>query len=122
MRNIARRSSSCSCGKEKKKAVSAHTFDIPPVPSGVSSYNVGSGPMLIPEPEAKSGVGKGQGLAHWSQCDLAVQCTDGMCQINMGSFLVLAIVPTCADTDSMRCVVLGPKGVKGQRWASFLEE
>ena len=45
-----------------------------------------------------------------------------MCQINMGSFLVLAIAPTCADTDSMRRVVLGPKGLKGQRRASFLEE
>ena len=85
------------------KAVSAHTIDIPPVPSGVSSYNVGSEMSLLPgaSSEAKSGTGKGQGVAHWSQCDLAVQCTDSMCQISMGSFPVLAIALTCADTDGM---------------------
>ena len=78
-------------GKAKMKAVSAHTFDIPLV----SSYNVGSvpapgsasvkTPLLGADLEAKSGAGKGQGLAHSSQCDLPVQCTDGMYQINMGS-------------------------------------
>ena len=66
--------------KEKMKAVSAHTIaahtiDIPPVPSGVSSYNSSSEMSLLPDAssEAKSGTGKGQGVAHWSQCDLAVQ-------------------------------------------------
>ena len=34
----------------------------------------------------------------------------------------MLIVPTCADTDGMRCVVLAPKGMKGQRRTSFLEE
>ena len=59
-------------GKEKRKAVSAHTFDIPPVPSSfwpVLSYNVGSvsapgsasvkTPVLGVDLEAKSGAGKG---------------------------------------------------------------
>jgi hypothetical protein len=124
-----------NAGKEGTKAVSANHFDIPLVPSSfvpVSSYNAsavpapGSGsikvPLLSSESGAQSGTGKGKGLAHWNQCDLAVQCTDSMCQINMGTFLVLLIAPTCADTDGMRCVVLAPKGLKGQRRTSFLEE
>ena len=119
-------------GKESTKAVSANHFDIPPVPSSfgpVSSYNAsavpapGSGsikaPQLGSDSGAQSGTGKGKGPAHWNHCDLAVQCTDGMRQINMGTFPVLLIAPTCADTDGMRCVVMAPQGLKGQRRTSF---
>ena len=124
-----------NASKENTKAVLANHFDILLVPSSfgpVSSYNAsalpapGSGsikaPQLGSDSSAQSGTEKKKGPAHWNQCDLAVQCTDRMCQINMGTFLVLLIAPTCADTDGMQCVVLTPKGLKEQRRTSFLEE
>ena len=89
-----------NASKESAKAMSANHFDIPSVPSSfgpVSSYNAsavpapGSGsvkaPQLGSDSSAQSGTGKGKGPAHWNHCDLAVQCTDGMCQINMGRYL-----------------------------------
>ena len=119
------------------QVVSVNHFNILPVPSSfrlVLCYNESGGPVSYYREGAVSAPGSGvvkalqpgsdlstqsgtkrkKGPAHWNHCDLAVQCVEGMCQVHMGTFPVLLRALMCEDTDSMRCAVLAPKGLKGQ--------
>ena len=102
--------------KESTKAVSANHFDILLVLLSfrpVSSYNAsaipapGSGsikaPQLGSDLSAQSGTEKKKGLAHWNQCNLTVQCTDSMCQISMGTFLVADSTDMCRHRQHAMC-------------------
>ena len=104
---------------------------VPPSFGQVLSCNLGSvsatGPPSIKSPlpiyiarihfGTKSGTSKAQAAAHRGQCNLTMQCTGNRFWVNMGSPSVLVVALPCADTGGMRCVVLGPKGLKGERMA-----
>ena len=128
-----------------EQVVSANHVDIPPVPpsSGeVACYSESAGPVLEYTEGAASAPGLGavkapqpgtsrntqasakqrRGPSNWNHGDLAVQCGKGACQVLIGTISTLLIEVACGDTASMRCSILAPKGVKGQRRISFLEE
>jgi hypothetical protein len=113
--------------------LSATHFNIPPVPSSfgpVASYNASAVPapssrsiktaQADPRSSVQSGTNKKE--EPWNRCDLTVQCTDGKCQVNMGTLPVLLIAPTCAGTDGMECVVTAPGGLNKQKRTDFLKE
>ena len=58
----------------------------------------------------------------WKLADLAVQCTDGLCQVNMGTVPVMLIEPAGEGTDAMRCSFLAPNELKGSSRTAFVEE
>jgi hypothetical protein len=74
------------------------------------------------DPEIQAIAEQKRESSHWNLADLAVLCTDGKCQVNMGTIPVLLIAPTCADTDGMECVVAAPVGLNKQGRKQFLRE
>ena len=125
----------CRGSTSNDQEVSANHFDIPAVPSSfesVARYSESAGPVSrlgavdTPQPgsdqDAQASAKQKGDPMHWKLADLAVQCTDGLCQVNMGTIPVMLIEPACEDTDGMRCSFLAPNELKGSRRTAFVEE
>ena len=119
--------------------VSVNHFDIPAVLSSfdpVVHYSESAGPVLklgaVDTPQlgsdqdAQASAKQKGDLMHWKLADLrvTVQCTDGLCQVNMGPVPVpvMLIEPACKDTDGMCCSFLALNKLKGMSRTAFVEE
>jgi hypothetical protein len=69
--------------------------------------------------QKKEPVGQHGGKKHWNLTDLSVLCTEGRCQVNMGTIPVLLTAPTW---DGIKYVAAAPSGLSKQRRNSFLKE
>ena len=105
--------------------VSVNHFDIPAVPSSfepVARYSESAGPVAKLGAVDTPQQGSRSDPMCWKLADLAVQCTDGLCQVNMGTVPVMLIDPAGESTDAMRCSFLAPNELKGSSKTAFVDE
>ena len=120
---------------DKRKEVSAYRFDITVVPLGfepAECYSESAGPVSklgaddTSRPNTDTNASEGDKLnnepRHWKLADLAVQCTEGLCQVNLGPVPIMVIEPKCDDTDGMKCTLLVPSRLGWSRRTAFLDE
>ena len=115
----------CRASTSNDQEVSVNHFDIPAVPSSfepVARYSESVGPVSKLGAVDTPQQGSDRDLMCWKLGDLAVQCTDGLCQVNMGTVPVMLIEPAGEGTDAMRCSFLAPNELKGSSRTAFVDE